>query len=243
MLIATEAYGQSAARTNPGKKHRKVRTSPPQRAPPAPAASDSASAPAVPGEAPVDSTRRHWYGSLLYSSADEVRYKGDVDLFGSPTPFTATEGSNPAFGLAGGYISRRRSGFGYGTGLMFEFVRKSEGIEGNAGGVVVTGNYVGSGGTNLWSTHLNGNYSFGSDFYLFLGVNYPLTFLSKGAEDFRGLPGYQVGAGYAFTDRISAEAGYRMLRLKGTIDHPSISLDVEEGRMPGFILSVQYLFH
>ncbi|PWU13470.1 MAG: hypothetical protein C5B49_14760 [Bdellovibrio sp.] len=193
----------------------------------------------LPPSQPRLSTGRHLFGSLLFSTANQVNYKGTANFLNSS--FTATESTNMAFGLRGGYIWRQANSFGYSGDLTFEFVRKSNGIVGTLGsGTGVHGTYDGNGGQNLWTTQINLNYSFGSDFYAFLGPNYPLTFLIQGSEKLNGLIGYQLGLGYGFSDRISLEVSYRMIRMNGPIGGGALQID--EATLPGYILAVQYFF-
>jgi hypothetical protein len=197
-----------------------------------------AAAPSRPESSSLD---HHVFASLIYSTASQVNYRGSAPLYGNVTPYTATESSSGAFGLSGGYQYRQANFFGFSGELSFEFVRNSNGINGNAGNLNIQGTYIGNGGTNVWATDLNLNYSLGSYFYLFAGPNFPLTFLIKGGQALTGLPGYQAGAGYSVLDRLSVEAAYRMLRMKGTINGAGSALQVDEATFPGFILGAKFL--
>jgi len=196
----------------------------------------------LPAKTEPSSTDRHFFASAYYSTANRVNYKGMINLFGQPTPFTASEATNTAPGVGGGYIFRRPNSFGFSGELAFDFVRHSNGLIGNAGSFSVHGTYSDNGGSNLWSAATNLNYSFGSDFYVYLGPNFPLTFLSKSTDNMHGLIGYQAGVGYCITPSFSVEGGYRDVRMKGTLSDPSFPLQIDEAATAGFILGVKYSF-
>lgn len=185
---------------------------------------------------------RHIFVSALYSSANEIHYTGQVTIAGVQTPFAAVEQSSPAAGLAGGYVVRRLNSIGFSGDLTFELPRRSSTIIGQAGNVGVHGSYEGNQSNSLLTANANANWSIGADIYIFAGLNYPLTLTSGSGESLSGLPGYQGGAGYAFTDRISLEASYRVVRLKGTIDSPPFNLVIDEASLSGYLLAIHYLF-
>lgn len=198
--------------------------------------------PAPPRVAPATPSvlERRLFVSVLYSTADQLKYKGTVDLFGGSTAFNATETSSSALGLAGGYISRRENSFGYSADVTYELPRTSKGLQGSAGGLNVTGTYDKSPAISLIALGFNANYSLGRDVYFFGGLNYP--FSSGQSGTLSGQPGYQIGGGYAFTDRISLEAGYRLLKFSGAIDSPPLNLKVKEATLSGLVLGLQYHF-
>lgn len=187
---------------------------------------------------------KHFFAGVLYSTASQINYKGQVDLFSTPTDFTATEDTTGAAGITGGYIFRQTNSFGFSGDLTFELPRPSNGIEGSAGNMVVRGTYDETPSNSLLTAGLNANYSFSSiGIYIFGGVNYPFTFASGEGMSMTGLPGYQLGGGFFFTEQISGEVSYRTIRLKGTIEAPPLSpLEIEEASFSGFVFAAHYLF-
>jgi opacity protein-like surface antigen len=196
--------------------------------------------PAPTPETPV-TIDRHWFGTVLYSSANQLLYKGTILFNGAATPFTATETTATAFGFSGGYLQRHGSSFGYSADMTFEMQRASQGLVGNGGGLNVKGVYDKAPANSLLTTALNGNYSIGESFYLFGGLNFPFIFTS-GDQSMTGQMGYQVGAGYVMTENISVDAQYRTLKMKGSINNPALNLTIDEATFSGMILTVRYLF-
>jgi len=110
--------------------------------------------------------------------------------------------------------------------------------------MVVHGTYDETPSNSLLTAGLNANYSFSSvGIYIFGGVNYPFTFASEEGMALTGLPGYQLGGGFFFTESISGEVSYRTIRLKGTIEAPPMStLTIDEATFNGFVFAAHYLF-
>jgi outer membrane protein with beta-barrel domain len=183
---------------------------------------------------------KYYYLTGLYSSANAIKYKGSASLYGTPTAFSATESTTGALGIAGGYMVREASHFGYSGEISYELPRTSSGVEGTVGTQGVHGTYDGNPSNSVLTVAANGNYSLTEHFYLYGGVNYPFT--RGDGQSLNGLFGYQVGGGYVFTRHISSEFSYRVLRLKGTIDSPGLNLQVDEAAFSGMILALQYLF-
>lgn len=190
--------------------------------------------------APELAPSKYFYVTGLYSSANAIKYKGSADLFGVPTAFAATESTTGALGFSGGYMSRASGAFGYSGELAYELPRTSSGVEGTLGNQGIHGTYDGNPSNSVLTLGANGNYSFNSALYIFGGFNYPFT--SGSGETLNGLPGYQMGAGYLFARHYASELGYRVLRLKGTIESPGLNIRVDEATFSGIILNVQYVF-
>lgn len=180
-----------------------------------------------------------FFVSALYSSANEVSYKGTVATPTVNGAFTATESTAGAFGFGGGYRFRQPGSFGFDVGAAYEFPRGSGGIRGTSGTNTIRGDYEGDVSTSLLSFVGNANFSIGTRFYVSGGVNYPLVF-SSSTMKMQGLPGFQLGVGGQLTERFSLELDYRVLRMKGRIDVAPMNLTIEEASFPGFILSVHY---
>jgi len=232
VLISTSsAWAQNKAAT----KNRARKSTPP--AYPAYVPSTLPAEPVAPPEPPPT---KHFYVTALYSSANAIKYKGSADLFGVPTGFTAAESTTGALGFAGGYISREAGRFGYSGELAYELPRTSSGVEGMLGNQAIHGKYDENPSNSVLTLAANGNYSLSSAIYIFGGINYPFT--SGNGDSLNGLPGYQIGGGFAFSPNISGELSYRTLRLKGTIDSPGLNLRVDEATFSGMILAVHYLF-
>jgi hypothetical protein len=187
---------------------------------------------------------KHYFAGVLYSTANQIDYKGQVELFSTPTDFTATEKTTGSAGVTGGYIFRQTNAFGFSADLTYELPRPSNGIEGSAGNMVVTGTYDDTPSNSLVTAGLNANYSFSDlGIYVFGGVNYPFTIATGNGMSMTGLPGYQLGGGLFFTDSISGEFSYRTVRLKGTIEAPPMTpLEIDEASFSGFVFAVHYLF-
>ncbi len=195
--------------------------------------------PPMESESSTYSKRSGFFVSGLYSSANEVAYKGDVSLPTYRGPFSATESTAGTFGLAGGYRYLRPYGFGFDGYVAYEFPRTSKGLTGTAGPNRLNGTYEGDVSTSLLSLVANANYSIGDLFYVVAGVNFPIVFSSSTME-LQGLPGYQIGVGAKVWKQFSIELDYRVLRMKGTIDVPPMNLQIEEANFPGFVLFVHY---
>lgn len=181
-----------------------------------------------------------FYASALYSTANQIRYKGQANIFGTTTDFTATEGTGGALGISGGYISRRANSWGYSADLSWEFPRSSSGLQGSAGTIDLSGNYAKSPSMSLIIAAFNGNYSIGSKSYVFAGLNYPLSTRQSGSLG--GLPSFQLGGGFAFTRQIAIEGAYRSLKFKGSVESASLNLQVQESSFDGFVLGMRYEF-
>lgn len=179
------------------------------------------------------------YFSVLYSSANEATYKGKTVLFNTPASFSATETTEGAMGLAGGYRYLSPNWFGFDVALAYELPRKSNGIRGSAGTATVTGTYEGDVSTSLLSLTGGANFSLGESLYFSAGINVPVVY-SSGNQNLQGLPGYQAGIGYFLTEHFSLHLDYRVLRMKGTIDVAPLKLTIEEASFPGFILLLNY---
>jgi hypothetical protein len=237
-LFAAEVGAANTANANQKQKTKNKRTI---VSPSIETFSPSIPAEPVPEVAP-SMTDRHIFLAVLFSSANQINYKGNLDLYGSSTPFEATEKTRGVFGLAAGYVLRRSSSFGYGGELVYELPRPSDGINGTAGGLIVHGTYEGSPSKSLLTASGNINFSFGSRAYVFAGLNYPFAFTGGDGQSFSGLPGYQLGGGFSITERISAEVSYRVLRLKGAIETPPLNLHIDEATFSGLVIAVHYLF-
>jgi hypothetical protein len=194
----------------------------------------------APAPTPVVEKERHWYGGLLYSTANQINYRGTMNLGGTPISYTAVEKVGTSPGVSGGYIKRSPWWFGYGGELTYELPRSSQGITGSGGGLLVNGTYDQAPSNSLLILAVNGNYSLGASFYFVAGVNFPFVF-SGGDQSLSGQMGTQEGLGYAFTEKISAELQYRQLVMKGSINNPSLSLGIDQATFNGFLLSVRYL--
>lgn len=191
--------------------------------------------------APVQNGR--YKASIVYSFANAFRYEGQVDMFGTPTAFTATDQRTGAAGFSLGYEWRKASSFGFEASATYELPRASKGLSGTAGEYTVTGTWSDPPKTAVAVATLNGNYSFGKSAYVFAGTNYPLPTGDSSAEaEFSGLPGYQAGGGYVFTRSWSAEAAYRSIRIKGRFKTGTSELIVEKADISGFLLNLNYLF-
>jgi hypothetical protein len=184
----------------------------------------------------------HYFIAALFNTANEVKYKGTVNISGASLPMTATDHSSSAAGFSGGYIYRRPSGLGWSAGATGELPRHSSGITGTAGSATVRGTYSGNMSLSLFTVSAGANYSFGSDFYVFGGANYPMVLSTAETNGLSGLPGYQAGVGYAFSAAWVGELGYRVDRFKGSVDSPPYHIELSEASFPGLILSVQYQF-
>jgi len=195
---------------------------------------------AEPTPAPNLLPEKYFYINGLYSSANAIKYKGTAELFGAPTAFTATESTTGALGFAGGYMARTAGSFGYSGELTYELPRTSSGVEGMLGNQRLHGTYDGNPSNSVVTVSANGNYSINSSFYLFGGVNFPFT--SGSGDALNGLPGFQLGSGFAFNRHYASELSYRVLRLKGSIESPGLNIKVDEATFSGLILSLQYLF-
>jgi opacity protein-like surface antigen len=199
--------------------------------------------PAPPPPSAVSLTDRHFFVAGIYSSANQINYKGQLNLFGTtPTDYSAVENTSGAAGLRLGYLHRREFWFGYGGDLTYEMSRSSSGVVGHGGNLTVKGTYDGSPSNSLVAAAANANFSIGSRFYFLAGVNYPLAFGGGSGQSYTGLIGYQEGAGFTFTDRLSCELSYRVLRMKGSINSSGLNISVDEATFPGFILALHYMF-
>src|SRR5437762_2236563 len=65
------------------------------------------------------STDRHLYAGALFSTAKQIKYTGQA----GNAPFTASETTSMAPGLAAGYIRRQPDGFGFNGGFIYEIPR------------------------------------------------------------------------------------------------------------------------
>lgn len=193
----------------------------------------------APPTSPSLAVNSGFYVAALYSSANEVRYKGQISTPTISGAFTATESTSGAFGLGGGYQYLQTNWFGFDFSAAFEFPRGSSGIRGTSGSNSIRGDYEGDVSTSLLSFVGNANYSIGVRAYVSAGLNFPMVF-SSSTMKMQGLPGYQLGVGGRLTESLSIGLDYRVLRMKGTIDVPPMKLTIEEASFPGFILSVRY---
>lgn len=188
--------------------------------------------------APKDS-RSAWTFAALYSSANQVAYAGQTTLFGQPTSYAATEQTAGALGFSAGYIKEFGSGFGFESRLLYELPRRSSGISGMAGTYRITGVYEGEVSTSLLAAAIGMRYSLARWLSLSLGVNFPII-LSEEYTKLQGLLRYQLGVGSAITEKWSIQLQYRLLRMKGEIAAPGLQLQIDEAKLPGFVVVVEY---
>lgn len=180
---------------------------------------------------------------LIYSQADQAEYEGSTDVFGSDTPFTATEKSEPALGFSAGYIYRKPRSIGFSGGVSFEMPRESKGLKGQLGGTGFTGQYEGSAPEiNLVTLDANVNYSINSSYFLFAGGNFPIVITSEDSVDFEGLFGYQYGVGRQFLDRFVLDLSYRQVRMKGIVSNSGRKLEIENAEFSGLVIGLRYLW-
>ncbi len=182
--------------------------------------------------------RTNWMFSGFYNLAKETEYSGNTAVQGSDTSYSATENSSSGLGVATSYIYRPPSGFGFTGQVGFEYGRTATSLTGNAGGRSLTSDYGAGYTTNMFTGAGNGTFSF-DRYYIYGGLNYPYIMGSNNV-DLVGLPGYQAGAGASLTRHLGLHFEYRMIRMKGALNMSPTRLEVEEARMPGFILSVDY---
>ncbi len=188
---------------------------------------------------PVDYSSA-FFISTYYSTADEGSYKGTATVLGQSMPYTATEDTTSAPGLAFGYLRRPANGFGLNGFLAYEFPRKGKSLSGQANGYKITGTYQGNVSTSLLSSVVNGIWSYNTWLYFYAGANYPLIMGTPDYAKLSGLPGYQIGVGSSLTERFGVHLEYRVIRMKGQLNFPNLPLTIDEARLPGFILSVDY---
>lgn len=184
----------------------------------------------------------HFFISGYYSGANEGTYSGNANVktLNISSDYKATESTEGAPGLAGGYMYKPEWGFGFSGLVGYEFPRKSKGIKGTAGNLKITGTYEGDVSTSLISGVANGLFVFNRWIYLSAGFNYPFIMTDSNA-DLTGLPGYQLGLGSSVTNHLGVRLEYRVLRMKGKIDVPNqLDMTIDEAQFPGFLLSVDY---
>lgn len=180
----------------------------------------------------------NWMFSAFYNLAKEASYEGSTSVSGQSQSFSATETSSPGMGLAGGYMYRPSTGFGFNGQLQFEYGRTATSMSGQAGGSNLGSNYGAGYSTNTFTGAANGLYSMGG-LYLYGGINYPYVMGSSSVQ-LSGLPGYQAGAGYALTRKWGVHTEYRAIRMKGTLQAPPSNLEVSEASLKGFMLFVDF---
>lgn len=181
-----------------------------------------------------------FYFSAFYSLTNEASYSGNTTISGQSQSYSATESNSGAFGVGGGYKHRPLRGFGYAAQLGYEFARQAKGLSGTAGSRALTGDYEGGYAMSMFTGQANALYAVDSAFHVYAGVNYPYIQSQNSNVELTGQPGYQVGAGYAITQRLGVQVEFRVIRMKGSINMPPTPLQIESGTLPGFVLSIDY---
>jgi hypothetical protein len=184
----------------------------------------------------------HWNISTYYSMASEIHYKGQVNLFGTPTDYTAIESSSAVPGIAGGYLWRRPWSVGFDSGLSYDLPRTLNSISGLAGAYKISGDWQDNPKLGLITAALNGNFMLGRAVFIYAGINYPLAFSGGSETELSGLPGYQLGTGASFLDHWAIDASYRTIHMKGRFSSGSLSLQVDQADISGFVFTLSYLF-
>ncbi len=185
-----------------------------------------------------NSAPSNWVVSGFYNLAKQTSYTGTTSVQGQNQSYTANESSAPGLGIAGAYVYRPPRGFGFTGQMAFEYGRTATSLTGNAGGRNLSSDYGAGYTTHTLIGAGNGSYAI-DRYYFYGGVNYPYVMGSESVQ-LTGLPGYQVGAGAGLTKNLGMHLEYRMIRMKGSLNMPPTRLEVEEARMPGIILSVDY---
>lgn len=182
------------------------------------------------------------YFTSFYALTNQASYSGTATVQGGSKSFSATESNTGAFGIGGGYRQRPTYGFGYAVQLGYEFARQAKGLTGTAGNGRLTADYEGGYAMSMLTGQVSGLYALNPSFHIFGGVNYPYIRSENSGVHLTGLPGYQIGAGYSLSPRVAIQVEYRVIRMKGSIDMPPTPLRIESGSLPGFVLSIDYLF-
>ncbi len=182
----------------------------------------------------------NFYFSAFYSLTNEASYSGNANIQGQSQSYTASESNSGAFGVAGGYRHRPAQGFGYAAQLGYEFARQAKSLSGTAGSQTLTGDYEGGYSMSMFTAQANAIYAVDSAIHVYGGLNYPYIMSQNSAVDLTGQPGYQIGAGYAITQKLGVQLEYRVIRMKGSIKMPPTPLQIESGTLPGFVLSIDY---
>jgi hypothetical protein len=212
------------------------------------AEASKAGSPEVPREAVVvvpsknTSARGRWTLGLLYNSANQLVYGGNVNLLSGNVRFVITDQTTPQVGFSGGYFYSRPWGFGYSTELMAELPRTSQGISGTAGDLKVTGKYLGDPKLSLVTMNASGNYSLGKIFFLFAGFNYPFVISSESSAQFSGLIGYLGGVGGYINEHLQLAASYRLVAMKGHMSSEGMEFDIAEANFKGVMIQLRYGF-
>jgi hypothetical protein len=147
---------------------------------------------------------------LYYSFADTIKSSGNI----AGLPISETDKTEPAFGLYVNYNNISKGHFGSLVSIDYEMNRSIKSYSGTIGGMSVSGSDNAK--FNFFNLTSNIGYGPTDQLFLFGGINYPISMsVSNSVVNFRGDIGFQIGAGYRFTDLISASLEYRWIRAKG----------------------------
>jgi hypothetical protein len=151
--------------------------------------------------------------SIYYSFADTIKSSGNI----GSSSFSETDKTDPQFGLSLHYNNISNYHFGSIVSVDYEPERKIKSGSGNIAGL----SYSGQPADATFSfVNLTTNIGYGvyDNSFVFAGINFPVTISAKNSgADYHGSIGFQLGAGYRFTDIVSGSLEYRFLKAKGTV--------------------------
>ena len=214
------------------------------QSPQAPATADAR--PAASTASQADLMRQRLRGLnvyAFYSMADAVDVEGTSGQ-GQNTSFSGDFRSESTFGFGADYdFYTSPMGLKVNAGGSYDVSRSLTRIVGKAAGEKFDRKLDPKPELQVWTAYLQAKYEIFNKFNVFGGPNYSYPIVKKVTDsDFKGKVGWQIGAGYDFTENVGVDGMYRVINMSGSAGKDAETTNYEKMSMAGFNGRVRYSF-
>lgn len=184
----------------------------------------------------------------FYSFANEMRFESlRATGAGVSVSGAASYGTAAAPGVGIEVSDSSLMSWGWNSGIMYDSKRSIDSFTASAGGVSVSGSYIGRRPTVSFIT-MYGNLLYRWNyFYLPFGLNFSIPEFRRGdgavgEYSMVGAMGSQLGAGFYLLERLSIEFMIRSLSFKASSAASGYAYEYDEGHLRGGQINLKYGF-